>query len=134
MMGVSAPSCKENNMVSYSLVVRNVKDFKEYVKLSDTLKEFDLIHYVFEDGAYYKEAKEAVFKCYEEQMWSRNEGQMIIISEKYPRMTFELTCYAADSSMNAYKMYFKDGQKEFCTGDIVFEAPRQIAWDSLVAF
>ena len=134
MMGVSAPSCKENNMVSYSLVVRNVKDFKEYVKLSDTLKEFDLIHYVFEDGYYCESAKEAVFRCWEEQLWNRSKGQMTIISEKYPHMSFELTCTIADEQCNSYKLYYKDGQDEFCAGDIVYETPRKIPWDSLVPF
>ena len=121
-------------MINYSLCVRNVKNFKEYVDLSDTLKEYDLINYVFEDGFYCESAKEAVFKCWEEQMWSRSKGQMIIISEKYPHMVFELTCTVADEQYNSYKLYFKDGQDECCPGDIIYAAPVKIPWDSLIDF
>lgn len=121
-------------MINYSLCVRNVKNFKEYVDLSDTLKEYDLINYVFEDGFYCESAKEAVYKCWEEQMWSRSKGQMIIISEKYPHMVFELTCTVADEHCNSYKLYFKDGQDECCPGDIIYAAPVKIPWDSLIDF
>lgn len=118
----------------YSLAVRNVRTFKEYVDLSDTLKEYDLINYVFEDGFYYKKAKEAIFKCWDEQAWSRHKGQMIIISEKYPHMAFELTCTTAEEQCNSYRLYFMDGLNECCPGDIVYAAPKHIPWDSLISF
>jgi len=121
-------------MINFSLCVRNVKSFKEYYQLSETLKEYDLIKYVFEDGVYLDAGKEAVFRSWEPQTWAANEGQLIIISEKYPHMSFELTCTSAEGELNSYRMYFKDGQTEFCCGDIVYEAPRKIPWEDLVVF
>lgn len=118
-------------MTNYSLEVRNVKDLNEYKNLSESIEEFDLYRYVFDTGAYYKKYKEAVFKCWEAQKWEHYEGQMIILSEKYPQMTFELTC---QQNERFWRIYFKDGATELCIGEVTFETPRKIAWDDLDCF
>jgi len=118
-------------MKNYSLVVRNVKNLEEFQKLSDSIEELDLYRYVFDTGAYYKKEKEAIFCCWEQQEWRNYEGQMIILSEKYPKMTFELTC---EEQQTFWRIYFKDGTTETCIGSVVFEKPKKIEWDSLSVF
>lgn len=118
-------------MRNYSLVVRNVKTLEEFQALSDTLDEFDLKRYVFDSGGYYQKDKEAIFNCWEAQEWKMHHGQMIILSEKYPKMTFELTCQQEDAFV---RIYYKDGDAETCYGEVIFEKPRKIKWDTLLAF
>ncbi len=118
-------------MTNYSLVVRNVKNLEDFESLDAALEEFDLYRYVFDTGAYYHKEKEAIFSCWEAQEWQKYDGQMIVLSEKFPKMTFELTCQCGDSF---WRVYYKDGAKEQCSGDVVFEKPRKIAWDALLAF
>lgn len=118
-------------MTNYSLVVRNIEDYNEFQKLTDGLKEFDLCHYVFGDGEYFIKEKEAIFCAWEEQKWNSYNGQMIILSEKYPKMTFELTC---NEGLDFWRVYYKDGKAETCVGDVVFERPQNIVWDALLAF
>ena len=113
-------------MTNFSLEVQNVKSEKEFKELFETLNEFDLYRYVFDTGSYYKNDKEAVFKSWEEQKWEHYEGQMIIISEKFPNMTFELTCRDCE---RFWRIYFKDGITELCIGDVIFERPNQIKWN-----
>jgi len=118
-------------MKNYSLVVRNVKNLGKFHNLSDALEEFDLYRYVFDTGAYYSKEHEAVFCSWEQQEWTAYEGHMIILSEKFPQMVFELTCQENDVF---WKEYFKDGKTETCYGEVIFESPKTIEWDSLLAF
>lgn len=117
--------------MNYSLTVRNVKNHDKFEDLYAALSEFDLVRYVFDTGAYFKKEKEAIFTSWEEQEWKSHDGQMIILSEKFPEMTFELTTQLADAF---WKTYYKDGMTETCIGDIVYEAPKKIKWDTLLAF
>lgn len=118
-------------MRNYSLIIRNVKNVEQFQRLSEGLEEFDLQRYVFDTGTYFKKEKEAVFSCWEPQEWKNYRGQMIILSEKYPKMTFELTCQEEDVF---WREYFKDGGTEQCIGEVVFEKPKRIEWDTLLAF
>ena len=118
-------------MTDFSLVVRNVKDFEEFEKLNKVLDQEDLFRYVFDEGKYYKKEKEAIYDSWEEQKWLYYEGEMIIVSEKFPDMTFELTCQDKE---RFWRVYFKDGQTELCIGEITFEKPKQIVWDQLLTF
>jgi len=112
-------------MINYSLTVQNVKNQGKFDSLFSTIKEFDLYRYVFDEGTYFEKEKEAVFKSWEAQGWERHKGTMIIISEKYPEMIFELTCHDED---NFWRLYLKDGATEFCLGEVIFERPRKFAW------
>ena len=118
-------------MMNYSLVVRNVRNLEQFHKLDESLEEFDLYRYVFDTGAYYQKEKEAIFSTWEEQEWENYNGQMIILSEKYPKMTFELTVQIQDTFR---KIYYKDGATEICIGEVIFEKPKKIEWDALLAF
>ena len=118
-------------MTNYSLVVRNVKNMEQYELLSSAIEEFDLEKYVFDTGAYFSKEKEAIFSTWEEQSWPSHHGQMIIISEKFPKMTFELTMQEGDCFS---KTYYKDGSFENCIGEVIFEQPKKIEWDKLLAF
>lgn len=118
-------------MINFSLVVRNVKDYQDFEKLHSVLSEYDLINYVFDEGAYFEKEKEAIFVSWEEENWEAYNGQMITISEKLKKMTFELTCQYENQF---WRVYYKDGQTETCAGDVVFERPRKISWDSLLVF
>lgn len=115
----------------FSLTIRNIRNLKEYNKLLSSINKFDLINYVFDDGKYEPENHQAVFSSWDEQKWERHYGQMIILSEEHPTMTFELTC---QDGIMFWKEYYKDGTEENCSGDVVFEVPKKIKWDSLVNF
>ena len=112
-------------MNSYSLTVRNVKDYAAYSGLLETIKEFDLVRYVFDEGCYFSKENEAMFCTWEPQNWERYNGQMIIISEKHPHMIFELTVQHEDTF---WRTYYEDGQTETCIGEVVFESPQKIKW------
>lgn len=118
-------------MNNFSLVVRNIKNLNEFQKLSDSVKELDLERYVFDVGAYYSKEKEAIFSCWESQEWREYNGQMIVLSEKHPKMTFELTIQHEDTF---WRIYYKDGSTETCNGEVIFEQPVKIKWDELLAF
>jgi len=118
-------------MTNYSLAIRNVKSIDQYQQLCRILEAMDLINYVFEKGNYYQNSKEATFGCCEEQNWESCFGQMINISEMFPQMIFELTMQQED---NFSRVYFKDGSSETCYGEVIYEAPKKIAWESLVVF
>ena len=118
-------------MINYSLAVRNVKNLDQYQLLSDALEELDLERYVFDDGAFFSKEKEAIFSTWEEQNWSNHHSQMIILSEKFPKMTFELTMQERDCFN---RIYYKDGSFENCIGEVLFERPKKIEWDALLAF
>ena len=117
--------------MNYSLVVRNVKNIDLYHQLSRLLEAMDLIKYVFNSGSYDIKTKEAIFDSWEEQKWDSFFGQMVNLSEMLPKMTFELTMQDGDSFS---RMYFKDGISETCYGEVIYEAPKKIKWDSLVIF
>jgi len=119
------------NMMNYSLTVRNVANINDFQVLSERLEEFDLTRYVFDTGAYFKKQKEAIFKTWEEQEWQNYNDCMIMLSEKLPEMTFELTVQMGEQF---WKIYYKDGIAETCFGTVIFETPKKIAWDSLLVF
>ena len=115
----------------YSLVVRNIKDFDECNKLSEEIERLDLRRYVFDECAYYKKEHEVIFTRCEPEEWQYYEKQMEDLSRKFPDFTFELSC---SENMNHWREYYKNGETEFCAGDIVYERPRQIPWDELLVF
>ena len=117
--------------MNYSLVVRDVKNIEKYYQLSRVLEAMDLRKYVFDEGVYYKENSEAVFKTWEEQKWDSYFGQMINISEMFPEMTFELTMHVDDVFS---RVYFKDGISETCYGEVLYEVPKKIKWNELTIF
>lgn len=118
-------------MTSFSLRVRNVKNRDQFSALFESIEELDLNRYVFDTGAYYNDQKEAIFKCWEAQEWKSYNEQMIILSEKYPKLTFELTCQNEDAF---WRIYYKDGINEQCNGEVLFERPIKIEWEALSAF
>ena len=48
---------------------------------------------------------------------------MIILSEAFPKLTFELTCQEMETF---WREYYKDGDYEECVGEVIFEHPRRI--------
>ena len=118
-------------MKHFALTVRNVKNVNEFQALTERIEAYDLARYVFDTGSFYPKTKEATFSTWEEQEWSSYNGCMLRLSEELPRMTFELTVWTLDTF---WKVYYKDGITEVCTGTVIYEAPKRIAWDSLVAF
>ena len=118
-------------LTAFTLEVRNVKTQDKYDKLCKAIKEFDLYKYVFDESSYFEVSKGAYFSSYEPQMWNSCTGQMIILSEKFPEMTFELTC---EQMGNFCREYYKDGNWEQCFGEVIFEKPRTIKWEELAPF
>jgi len=110
-------------MRNYTLIVHDVKDKDQSEMLSATLKEMDLIYYVFDDVAYFAGNHEALFDSWEEQSWDSFNGQMIILSEKFSKMVFELTVQTYDRFM---KIYYKNGESETCIGEVIYETPKKI--------
>ena len=118
-------------MTNFTLEVRNVKTRDRYDKLCEAVKEFDLYKYVFDESCYFENSKGAYFSPYEPQSWNNSDGQMIILSEKFPEMIFELTC---EQNGTFWREYYKDGEFEICYGEIIFERPRKIKWEELAPF
>ena len=118
-------------MTNFSLEVRNVKNQNKYDKLCEAIKEFDLYKYVFDESCYSESSKEAYFSSYEPQTWNSCTGHMIILSEKFPEMIFELTC---EQNGTFWREYYKDGEFEICYGEIIFERPRKFKWEELAPF
>ena len=118
-------------MRNYSLVVRNVRCHSQYLLLSSAIEEFDLEKYVFDTGAYFSKENEAIFSTWEEQNWTNYHSQMIILSERFPKMTFELTVQDGDCFS---RTYYKDGTFEVCIGEVIYERPKEIEWDKLLTF
>ena len=117
----------------FILEVRNIKNEKEYNKLLEYLTEKDLMGYAFEKGAYIDFTHEAVFCPFEEVEWKDHAAVMVVMSEKFPKMTFELTG-DGQSYGDLWKEYYHDGKVECCSGDIIYEQPKKIQWNELVNF
>ena len=118
-------------MTRFILDVRNVKTQDAYDTLCKKIEEFDLFKYVFDESCYFENYKEAYFSDWEPQAWRNCDSQMIILSENFPEMTFELTC---EQDGTFWREYYKDGDCEQCFGEIIFERPRRIKWEELVPF
>ncbi len=120
-------------MTAFQLDVRNVQSEKRFQKLNQEMKDRDLIKYVFDEGNFIPQDKEAFFDSWEEQSWYSARDVITIISEKFPEMTFELTG-TGENGKDFWREYFHDGDSEFCVGSVTYEAPRKIKWSSLIAF
>ena len=117
-------------MKKFSLVVRNVKNKKEFDELNKRIQEYDLIKYVFNIGIWCN--REARFETWEEQEWSSFDSNMILISESFPTMSFQLSIN--DECDTFYRKYYRDGKSEICIGEVIYETPKKIKWDSLMKF
>lgn len=117
----------------YSMEVRKIKNKSQYDKLVKYLQKNDLIGYAFDKCTYIDVTKEAVFSAYDWVNWNTRPIIMIMMSEKFPEMTFEITGYG-ESYGDVWKEYYHDGEVECCRGEIIYEQPRKIQWNELVTF
>ena len=117
----------------YFMEVRNIKNEDQYAELVKFMREKDLFGYVFEEGKYIDCTHEAMFGSFEEVRWAERPIVMIMISEKFPNMTFEITG-DGESYGDLWKEYYHEGEIECCSGEIIYEQPRKIQWNELVIF
>ena len=104
---------------------------EEFQQLNTYLEEKDFLMYVFCAGDYSSEHKAAFYDSWEPQKWNHGNGEMVILSERFPHMTFQLTCCEDGKH---WQVYYKDGINEVCVGDVIYEQPKKIHWDSLLVF
>lgn len=114
----------------YSMKVRNISK-SESERLNDVLKEKDLIGYVFWDSYYDASHDTVEYSSYEAQKWYDCEWDMDDISKQFPNAVFELSG-EGDEYGDIWREYFKNGKHEYCRGEIVYETPKEIEWDTLL--
>jgi len=114
----------------YSLEVRNIKK-NEVEDLDNELNTRGLINYVFYDKYYDEAYKQLEYSSYEEQKWYDCEKDMIEISKKFPDAIFQLSGEGEEWG-DLWRRYFANGIVEYCDGQIVYETPKSIEWDSLI--
>jgi hypothetical protein len=119
--------------IEYRLMVLKVKNEEQFHKLEEELKRRDILRYALDSGSYSKERKEAEFLPSEACSWLRHAEDMVMISEKFPNMTFELECIG-EVFGNYWKEYYHDGQTEYCRGEVVYEQPKKVQWTELMKF
>ena len=117
----------------YSLVVRGIKNEKKFEELQEELENKELILYAFQNGAYDVKNHEAYFPSYEDTTWRDHSKTMVMISEKFPKMTFELEC-VGNNYTRFWKEYYHDGVVETCDGDVVYAQPKRVQWNDLIQF
>lgn len=117
----------------HNLTVRNVRSEKEFEKLSNLLKEMELIGYAFSEGEYIPNNYEAYFPCYEDCKWYEHSEQMVGIAEEFPTMYFELEGIGENFG-DFWKEYYHDMDIEVCRGEIVYEQPKKVQWTELIPF
>ena len=118
----------------YALTARCLENKSQYKELVEELEKRDLVRYAFDDGIYsdrhnYKEAK---FYPYEAVGWGDHAKDMVMLSEKFSNVYFELSGDGEDFG-DFWKEYYHDGECEFCRGEIVYEQPRKVQWDKLLS-
>ena len=115
-------------MYSYfSLIVRNVQEKRDFDLLRSALMELDLHGYVFDEGGYYYTKHEAEFPPYDSQEWTDMEEDMGSLSMIFPQMVFKVNMRCDDGDLADY--YFQNGKCEYCPGRVVYEKPKEIAWE-----
>lgn len=114
----------------FSLKVRNISE-SEYERLNEILKDKDLLNYVFCCPNYDAFHFEAEYPSYEDQRWYNSEEDMKTISEFFPNAVFELSGEGEEFG-DFWREYFKDGKTEYCCGEIIYETPKEIEWESLL--
>lgn len=127
----------------YTLEVRKIKNEEQFQELVEELKAHDLIGYAFDEGHFpaipytnlreRNKSHEALFYPYDEAKWYDHSAVMIMISEKFPNMYFELSGVGEDFG-DFWKEYYHDGEVEECAGEIVYAQPKRIQWDKLMRF
>ena len=117
----------------FELTVRNIESLRQFEELTEILEDRELLLYAFNPGVYYLDDKEASFATYDEVEWKDYPAEMVMISEKFPRMYFELEGCGQDVG-DFWKAYFHDGECEMCRGEIVYEQPKKMQWDKLLSF
>lgn len=117
----------------HNLTVRKIKSEERFKELLDYMKSKDLIHYAFDDGRYNEKRHEAEFLCYDSVKWYNHTVDMLHIAEKFPEMYFELEGNGEDFG-DFWKEYYHDMDIEYCRGEIVYEQPKKVQWQQLIAF
>ena len=117
----------------YYLTVRKVKNSQQFDELSEELKKYDLLYYAFDSGTYTEKNGEAFFCPFEGVTWFNHAADMIMISEKFPKMYFELEGIGEEYG-DFWKEYYHDGECEVCRGEVVFEQPKKVQWTELIPF
>lgn len=120
-------------MTQYSLNVRKVRNEQEFDILVNELTRREIIRYALDNGFYYPHMKEASFGSYDPVRWNNHVQDMVMISEQFPAMYFELEG-AGEPIGDFWKEYYHDGEVEYCRGEIVYEQPKKVQWTELVAF
>ena len=124
----------------YTLEVRKIKNEAQFNELVDELRSRELIGYAFDDGHYpatissiNHKYNDAIFYSYDECKWYDHAEDMVVISEKFPNMYFELSG-EGEAFGDYWKEYYHDGDIEECRGEIVYEQPKKVQWQELVMF
>ena len=115
----------------HTLTARRLRNEDQFNELQKELNNRELIHYALNDGDYNDRYKEAEFPCYDEAKWYEHSKDMVMISERFPNVYFEL--YGEGEEHGDYwKEYYHDGECEFCRGEIVYEQPKKVQWNDLL--
>ena len=115
----------------YTLTVRKVKNEKAFESLKAVLRKYDIINYALDEGEFEQEHNEAVFYPFEETTWYRHSEDMVMISERFPKMYFELSGIG-EAAGDYWKEYYHDGDIEMCRGEVVYEQPKKVQWQDLI--
>lgn len=78
--------------------------------LKEVGEDFNGLHYAIDE---YGDSLDAV-------KWYEHEGDMLLLSERYPELVFELHGEGEENDDMWYK-YFKNGKMQHCYAKIVFD-------------
>ena len=74
------------------------------------------------DGTVYDE-----YECTTEMKWYNNKEDLVELSKRVPNCTFMLEWQGEDED-DFGKVYFKNGEHEYCYGKMVIPEPTTIEW------
>ena len=117
----------------YYLTARKVLTEERFHKLVEELKTRNIVGYALDEGWYRAKDQQAEFTCCDMVKWYDHAEDMIMVSEKFPEMTFELEGHGEEFG-DFWREYYHDGECEECRGDLVFEQPRKVQWTELIRF
>ena len=113
----------------HTLNVQGIESEERFLELRKKLEDEEIIHYAIDEGHYIDEEHFAYFYPVDSVKWYDHSGDMIMISEIFPEMTFMLDGSGEDFG-DLWHEYFKNGVCETCRGTITYEEPTHIKWDS----
>lgn len=112
----------------HTLYVKNVESHAQFDELVNALQEMEIYDYAVTGNDYDAYKKSVTFYCCDSVKWYNHDDDMKRISIQFPDMTFMIEGHGEEFG-DLWRCYYKNGEQEFCRGEIFFEEPDEIIWE-----